>query len=175
MTVRRPRGGLLSRIAGRLMGRKRAPPPPRPPVGAEFPGGGPTPDDFRLAIEQVLREEQGRFGIRTHVVSLIEFREAVGPRWPRLADKVMLIAEGVINLHLGSGNLYSRQGSDFFLLLFRNLPQAEARRRALVIAQELGTRLVGDQFRGVDIPLALAAEISLEDVFLRLTGRTLVE
>jgi len=166
MTVRRPRGGLLSRIAGRLMGRKRPPPPPRPPVGAEFTGGGPAPDDFRLAIEQILREEPGRFGIRTHVVSLVEFREAVGTRWPRLADKVMLIAEGVINLHLGSGNLYSRQGPDFFLLLFRNLPQAEARRRALAIAQDLGTRLVGDQFRGVDIPLALAAEIPLEDVFL---------
>ena len=122
-----------------------------------------TSEDFRLAMEQVLREDQGRFGTKLHVVSLVEFREAVGERWVRVSDKVMMIAEGVITKHLGSGNLFSRQGSDFFTLVFRTCGADEARMRAHAIAQELGTRLVGDQFQGVDRPLALSAEMDLAE------------
>lgn len=122
-----------------------------------------TSEDFRLAMEQVLREDQGRFGTKLHVVSLVEFREAVGARWARISDKVMMIAEGVITKHLGAGNLFARQGSDFFTLVFRTCNADEGRLRAHTIAQELGTRLVGDQFQGIDRPLALSAEMDLAD------------
>jgi hypothetical protein len=168
MSDTRPRPGLISRIASRLIGGKDG--EARPVVAGlrnqrESPPESNTPDDFRLAIDQMLQEDQGRFGIRPHVISLVEYREAVGERWKKISDKVMMIAEGVINLHLGPGNIFSRQGSDFFMLVFRSTHPDEARRRALIIAQELGTRLVGDQFEGIDIPLALAAEVSLDDMF----------
>lgn len=120
-------------------------------------------EDFRLAMEQLLREDQGRFGTKLHVVSLVEFREAVGERWSRVSDKVMMIAEGVIAKHLGTGNLCARQGTDFFTLVFRTCSADEGRLRAHTIAQELGTRLVGDQFQGVDRPLALSAELELAE------------
>lgn len=122
-----------------------------------------TSEDFRLAMEQVLREDQGRFGTKLHVVSLVEFREAVGERWAKISDKVMMIAEGVITKHLGAGNLFARQGTDFFTLVFRTCSADEGRVRAHTIAQELGTRLVGDQFQGIDRPLALSAEMDLAD------------
>lgn len=125
-----------------------------------------TREDFRLAMEQVLREDQGRFGTKLHVVSLVEFREAVGERWAKVSDKVMMIAEGVITKHLGAGNLFSRQGTDFFTLVFRTCSADEGRLRAHTIAQELGTRLVGDQFQGVERPLALAAEMDLAEAVL---------
>lgn len=125
-----------------------------------------TREDFRLAMEQVLREDQGRFGTKLHVVSLVEFREAVGERWAKVSDKVMMIAEGVITKHLGAGNLFSRQGTDFFTLVFRTCSADEGRLRAHTIAQELGTRLVGDQFLGVERPLALAAEMDLAEAVL---------
>lgn len=125
-----------------------------------------TAEDFRLAMEQVLREDQGRFGTKLHVISLVEFREAVGERWNKVSDKVMMIAEGVITKHLGAGNLFCRQGTDFFTLVFRTCSAAEGRVRAHAIAQELGTRLVGDQFQGVERPLALSAEIDLTDAVL---------
>lgn len=128
-----------------------------------------TSEDFRLAMEQVLREDQGRFGTKLHVVSLVEFREAVGERWARVSDKVMMIAEGVITKHLGIGNLFARQGTDFFTLVFRTCSADEGRIRAHTIAQELGTRLVGDQFQGIDRPLALSAEMDLADA-LQLDG-----
>ncbi|MBX9635193.1 MAG: hypothetical protein K2X44_09450 [Magnetospirillum sp.] len=122
-----------------------------------------TDDTFRMTTQQMLAEDNGDFQVKLHIISLVEFREGVGDKWGRLADKVMMIAEGVISLHLGPGNISGRQGSDFFVLLFRTVDNNEARRRALIIAQELGTRLVGDQFVGDERPLALAAEVSLED------------
>ncbi|MGE5516349.1 MAG: hypothetical protein ACM31D_11085 [Bacteroidota bacterium] len=122
-----------------------------------------TDDAFRMFTEQLAQQEDGAFQVKLHVISLVEFREAVGDKWFKLADKVMMIAEGVINMHLGAGNVFNRQGSDFFVLVFRTCDDIEGRRRALVIAQELGTRLVGDQFIGSEVPLALAAELSAVD------------
>ncbi|HTH17514.1 MAG TPA: hypothetical protein VL974_12735 [Magnetospirillum sp.] len=122
-----------------------------------------TDDAFRMVTEHLAKQEEGAFQVKLHVISLVEFREAVGDKWLKVADKVMMIAEGVINLHLGAGNLFGRQGDDFFILIFRTCDNSEARRRAVTIAQELGTRLVGDQFLGNERPLALAAELSMED------------
>ncbi|MBC7951961.1 MAG: hypothetical protein H7Z12_09130 [Rhodospirillaceae bacterium] len=130
---------------------------------AQLPPAQLTDDAFQMTTKQMLTEDDGAFQVKLHVISLVEFREAVGDKWSRLADKVMMIAEGVINLHMGPGNMFGRQGTDFFVLLFRTVDNDEARRRALIIAQELGTRLVGDQFIGEEIPLALAAEVPLED------------
>ena len=118
---------------------------------------------FRLAIDAMAKDQSGKFQVKLQIISLVEFREAVGDKWGRLADKVMMIAEGVIKQYLGEGNSSNRQGQDFFVLVFRACSQAEGRRRALLIAQELGTRLLGDQFVGMSVPLALAAEVTLAD------------
>jgi len=177
MGEKRSRPGLLSRIAApiakaakrvaRRMGEETEDDEVRRlmemGVDTSRPPAPLTDDAFRMATEQMLKEDDGAFQVKLHVISLVEFREAVGDKWARVSDKVMMIAEGVINLHLGPGNVFGRQGSDFFVLLFRTVDNDEARRRALTIAQELGTRLVGDQFIGDERPLALAAELSLED------------
>ncbi|WP_291721026.1 hypothetical protein [Magnetospirillum sp. 64-120] len=182
-SAQRPRNGLLSRIAAPIASvarrmKKRGQIDDMSPEEAEreiemarraaqnAASDSLTDDDFRLAMEQVLREDQGRFGTKLHVVSLVEFREAVGERWAKVSDKVMMIAEGVITKHLGAGNLFSRQGTDFFTLVFRTCSADEGRLRAHTIAQELGTRLVGDQFQGVERPLALSAEMDLTDAVL---------
>jgi len=120
-------------------------------------------DSFTLTLEEMLAEDAGRFQVKLQIISLVQFREAVGEKWNRLSEKVMLIAEGVIAQHLGAGNVCGRQGQDFFVLLFRSVPHAEGRRRAILIAQELGTRLLGNQFIAGDQPLALAAELDLAD------------
>jgi len=120
-------------------------------------------DSFTLTLEEMLAEDAGRFQVKLQIISLVQFREAVGEKWTRLSEKVMLIAEGVIAQHLGAGNVCGRQGQDFFVLLFRTVPHAEGRRRSILIAQELGTRLLGNQFIAGDVPLALAAELDLAD------------
>jgi hypothetical protein len=169
MSEGRPRSRLLSRLAQplaamtrRVVGGRNA--KAAAPGEAVAPQSAPlVGDSFALALEGVLQEDEGRFQTRLQIVSLIEFREAVGDKWHRVAEKVMLIAEGVINLHLGQGNVCGHRGPDFFVLVFRTCSAAEARRRAVLIAQELGTRLVGDQFSGFQRPLALAAEVSLAE------------
>lgn len=161
------KGGLRTALArplaaiGRLMGGGKA----DAPVAAlkETASTSLVDDSFTLALEGLLAEDEGQDQTKLHLISLVEFHEAVGDKWARIAEKVMLIAEGVINLHLGAGNVFGRKGPDLFVLVFRNTPAPEARRRAVRIAQELGTRLVGSQFAGHDRPLALAAEISLAD------------
>jgi len=121
-------------------------------------------DDFSLTLEQMLAEDAGAFNLKLQIISLVQFREAVGDKWLRLSEKVMLIAEGVIAQHLGPGNASGRLGQDFFVLLFRSVSADEARRRAHLIVRELGGRLLGDQFVAGDEPLALAAEIDLGDL-----------
>ena len=182
MSRKRSRSGLLSRIAApiaeaaRRMARRRAAEAEaleeaeRQVDLARQLGGSPffaplAPEDFRMAMEQMLGQDQGRYGTKLHVISLVEFHEAVGERWHRVSDKVMLIAEGVITKYLGSGNLFARQGTDFFTLLFRTGSPADATARAQAIAQELGTRLMGDQFQGAERPLALATEMDLGAAF----------
>ncbi|MBI3446147.1 MAG: hypothetical protein HY055_12495 [Magnetospirillum sp.] len=156
--LRRPLAAL-----GRLMGSSAPVAEETIALPAETRAQALVDDSFTMALDGLLTEDDGRFQTKLHLISLVEFHEAVGDKWSRVADKVMLIAEGVINLHLGAGNVYGRKGPDLFVLVFRNTPPAEARRRAVRIAQELGTRLVGSQFTGHDRPLALAAEITLAD------------
>lgn len=170
MSRKQPRSGLLSRLIGPIAAIKRRLGGSRDDAAAAAVGAHENSslqalldDSFTLALEQVSQEQAGRFQTKLQVVSLVEFREAVGEKWYRISEKVMMIAEGVINLHLGAGNVFGRQGQDFFVLIFRTFDAAEGRRRALTIAQELGTRLLGSQFSGHDRPLALAAEVALED------------
>ncbi len=167
MRAGRFRAGLLSRL-GRsvrrlVAGRRRDDAPAARIAAAEDREGRLVDEDFRLSIDTLRQDQDGRFQTKLQIISLIEFREAVGERWPRVADKVMMIAEGVINAHIGAGNLFTRQGQDFFVLVFRTCPQPEGRRRALMIAQDLGVRLLGDQFIGLERHLALAAELALAD------------
>lgn len=173
MAKKRSQGGLLSRLtaplakAARRVTRRVSDDEARELMEAALAEAEKAPaqltdDSFRLFTEQLARQEQGAFQVKLHIISLVEFREAVGDKWPKLSEKVLLIAEGVINAHLGAGNIFCRQGSDAFALIFRTCDNTEGRRRALIIAQELGTRLVGDQFVGAEVPLALAAELDMD-------------
>ena len=167
MPAGRSRAGLLSRLGRRVRrlvaGRRDADVPATRVAAADGRDDRLVDEDFRLSIDTLRQDQAGRFQTKLQIISLVEFREAVGERWSRVAEKVMMIAEGVINTHIGAGNLFTRQGQDFFVLLFRGCPQTEGRRRALMIAQDLGVRLLGDQFIGLERPLALAAELSLAD------------
>lgn len=161
---------LLARLTGpvgtvmrRIMGEGEGAKPAATLARRSVPDAPIVEDSFRLSLQQMQAEDEGRFSTKLHIVSLVEFREAVGDKWGRLSTKVLMIAEAVIGLHLGAGNTFGREGQDTFILIFRTCPPAEARRRAVTIAQDLGARLLGSQFDGGDRPLALAAEVSLAD------------
>jgi hypothetical protein len=152
---------LLSRILGRLTSRAA---PVRRAVARSSRGGvSGGLAAFSRTVQDMLTADPG-LGTRLHIISVADFREAVGAKWSRLADKVALIADTLIRRHIGAGNVYSREGDDTYLLLFPALPRDEARRRVTVIASEISHHLLGDGVVGGERPLALIANVALAEV-----------
>jgi len=153
--------GLLRRRPPAEEPEEQAPTDETPANDASAPNGGDGANDsFMLSLDALLAETTGQFYTKLHVVSLIEFREAVGLKWHKLAEKVMMIAEAVLSHHIGNDGFFARQGEDFFVIAFRGLTEEQGRARAATAANELGRRLLGNQFTEGAIPLALAAEVS---------------
>lgn len=130
---------------------------------------GTTTADFdeeppNLTLEELLKEDLGAFGGKMHIISLMEFREAIGSaRWLKLSVNIMLIAEGVLRSRLGHTHAYVQRGSDMFLLGFRGLGEAEAKLRAIAIAEEIGGRLAGANF-GAKQALVRTGEVDPEEL-----------
>lgn len=99
--------------------------------------------NIQMTLDDVLKQEAGRYGTKVHVVSLAGFRDAIGTdKWRKMADKVMMIAESAIHRNLGKGGVFGRRGEDMYVLVFR-LPPREALGRSQLIAKEVGERLLG--------------------------------
>lgn len=100
-------------------------------------------EPVHMSLDEMLASEPGRFFTTLHVVSLAGFRAAVGDQWAKLAEKVLLIAEGVIHRHMGTDGVFGQRGDDMFVLVFSRLTEQEAGERTETIAAELGERLLG--------------------------------
>ncbi|MDO8606547.1 MAG: hypothetical protein Q7R40_08430 [Phaeospirillum sp.] len=100
---------------------------------------------------------------KLHVVSLAEFRDWVGEKWPRLAGKVALIVEQVIRRHAGSGNPFCQDGEDRWIIAFPELSPEEARQRTLAVVEDLGRHLFGEQSGEGQRSMAVAAEVFVTD------------
>lgn len=114
-------------------------------------------------LEQMLARDPA-IKAKLHVISLVEYRESVGEKWPRLIDKVGIIVDQVVRRHIGRGNTFCRDGEDCWILAFPELSPDDARRRTIAVVEELGRFLYGQQQgSGPDRPVALAAEIAVAD------------
>lgn len=109
------------------------------------------------SLEAVLHQEGRLFGEKIYVISLKEFREALGEEWHKHWERALIIAENVVTRHLPTGaNHYFRPDQDHFLMLFAHLPAEKRPAAAVALAQELGSKLIGAQFEqgGPQIRLA---------------------
>jgi|GEM_PF-2138671 len=118
-------------------------------------------DFSSLTLDEILRLEPGILATRLHVITLRRFKESIGAEWERLADKVGLIADGIVRRFLGPKTICGRHGDDTFILSFTGQSEAEGRRLAVVIANELMHRLIGERFVGAQI---CVAEIAPDDL-----------
>ncbi|MBI3446583.1 MAG: hypothetical protein HY055_14795 [Magnetospirillum sp.] len=121
-----------------------------------------TVDSAAEWLEQMLCRDPS-IKAKLHVISLVEYRESVGEKWPRLVDKVGIIVDQVVRRHIGRGNTYCRDGEDAWILAFPEVSPDEARRRTVAVVEELGRFLYGHQDDGQDRPVALAAEIPVTE------------
>lgn len=134
-------------------------------------------DDFgdqeiHQTLDDVLRQEAGRYGTKVHVVSLTGIREVVGPdKWRKMAEKVQMICESAIHRHIGKGGVFGRRGEDLFVLVFSRLEPLEATARSQQIAKEIGERLLGSArfsasnlvcFTAVDLSQAMGEDGQLD-------------
>ena len=113
-------------------------------------------------LEQMLQRDPS-LRAKLHVISLVEFRDWVGDKWPRLATKVGIIVEQVIRRHAGVGNPFCPDGEDRWIIAFPDLTADEARRRSQAIVEDLGRHLFGDQSGESQRPMAVAVEVFVED------------
>ncbi|MGB0670071.1 MAG: hypothetical protein ACPGNT_01130, partial [Rhodospirillales bacterium] len=114
-----------------------------------------------LSLEDMLKSMSGRFS-KVHLITFADFRHALADRWNTLGEKVMMIAEGTVRRHLDKGDFFNRHGEDAFLMVFAKLNEMEGRARAARIADELGRRLVGAQFKGLENAAIRTAEVAAE-------------
>jgi len=118
--------------------------------------------EFDHMLEELRHRPDGGAG-RLRAVSLADFRQAVGDKWPRLADKVAMIAEQLIRRRLGAGNLFRRVDDQTWLLLFPRIAPAQARDIAVAIAQDISRHLLGERCVGGERPLAVAAHLNVAE------------
>ncbi len=119
-------------------------------------GRRPRQTPFEAAVAHLSALPDGGAG-RVRAISLADFRQSVGEKWARLADKVAIITDNLIRRYIGVGNVYQRQGDDVWLLAFPALSADEARTVATLIAQEISRHLLGERCVAGERPQALAA------------------
>lgn len=83
----------------------------------------------------------GRFGL----IGLQDLREALGPRWPELRERVSDLAETVISRHLTPGDVFELQDDGAYVVLFARLNKAEADFKCRVIGKEITQKLLGSE------------------------------
>jgi hypothetical protein len=114
-----------------------------------------------LTLTDLMRESETRASGRVQVITLGEFRSAVGELWEKYEPRILLIAESTISRMIGRGNTFIPQDKDTWLLLFPALKEAEALKRADAIAARIGEKLVGARFSEMPPPLPEASKLDL--------------
>ncbi|OJX81783.1 hypothetical protein [Magnetospirillum sp. 64-120] len=115
-------------------------------------------DPFIQMLEVLKLRPDGGVG-RVRAVSLADFRQAVGDKWPRLADKVSIIVDRLIRARLGEANLFRRVDEETWLLLFPKVSPEQARALTVAVVQDISRHLLGEGCVGGTRPLALAAHV----------------
>ncbi|MGE3332752.1 MAG: hypothetical protein AB7I36_03855 [Rhodospirillaceae bacterium] len=118
-------------------------------------------DGVALALTDIVQEAETRASGRVQVITLGEFRAAIGELWDKYEARILLIAETTISRMIGKGNTFIPQDKDTWLLLFPALSEPEALKRADAIAARIGEKLVGAQFTEVPPPLPEASKLDL--------------
>ena len=118
-------------------------------------------DNVSLTLSNLARETETRASGRVQLITLADFREAIGELWDRYENKILIIVESTIGRMIGKGNTYIPQDDDTWLLLFPDLSEDMAQQRADAIAASIGEKLLGAQFSAHEAPLPTASKLDL--------------
>ncbi|GAB6053526.1 hypothetical protein JCM17960_23460 [Magnetospira thiophila] len=132
---------------------------PKPPHWSERLEG------FTQTLDDVLDSTPPDLGTAVHVISLSAFREVVGDAWERLAPKVQLMSENLIQKYLDPKDIYQQPAEDMFVLAFPAKTPDSAHFKAREITIDLGNRLMGSHFDPGGGALVHTAEVPTAQAF----------
>lgn len=158
---------LWKRVAGHLVGGDR--PSAKPPLPDKAPPAAPIDLlAFARRLKGALDQQGGVTAGTIQIINLDSVRQALGDRWPRLADRVAALADMVINRRTERHDMVTRLDGPLFLIVFTRLDAAGARTKCALIAEEIERHLLGwsADFKAVRVSAAVARltakEVTLE-------------
>jgi hypothetical protein len=77
------------------------------------------------------------------MINFDSIRERVGPTWPKLQDRVEILAEKIIQDEMSSRDRYLKAGNAEFLVFFANATPEESRIRCFAIVEAIHEKLFG--------------------------------
>ena len=102
---------------------------------------------FELAVRQAMKGDASDPVVvagKLQMVGLESVKEALGEKWPAVADRAHALAERTIQRHLRPGDIVRRSADDGYLVLFSQLSPTEAQFKANAIADEIKEKLTGE-------------------------------
>ena len=118
-------------------------------------------DSVSMTLSNLARETETRASGRVQLITLADFRAAIGDLWAKYENKILIIVESTIGRMIGKGNTYIPQDDDTWLLLFPGLSEDAAQQQADAIAASIGEKLLGAQFSAHEAPLPTASKLDL--------------
>jgi hypothetical protein len=106
-----------------------------------------TDTDFDSRLRELL-ERPGQLALmsgRVNIIGLQKIKERFGSAWERMAERAERIARNTIERHLDDGDMYTSVNSITYVMVFARLSQEQAQMKCLMIADEIGKALFGEQ------------------------------
>jgi hypothetical protein len=137
-------------------------------------------DEFAQQLNQLLLQQRSILSGNIHLVGLSKIRDQLGDEWPRIADRAQDVAYKVIQRMCRPNDVFTRYGELSFIIIFSDLTADQAQLRCHDIGEEIGRRLLGENFaaEATDVSTGVFESdgslvfnaVSKEELIQRLTG-----
>lgn len=106
-----------------------------------------APRDFEAVTrEQLARRHRGTPVVagKLRLVGVEEVKQATGERWPKLRERTLRVAAGIIRKRLSNADVFSVTADDGFVICFADLDEEAAAFKAKAVAEEIRATLIGE-------------------------------
>ncbi len=149
-------------------------------AGALLDREGKTPEDIDREIEsevQAIKQQRGETlkgealllekwksaGDLVYILDLVPIYDAIGGREGHLGQRMAEVCENIFGHHVAPGDGHAYAEGDLFFMRFREPDDAAGFRNAAIIINDIGTQMMGERFKTIDIP-GLVAVAKLTDI-----------
>jgi hypothetical protein len=103
-------------------------------------------DIFAERLNRILWQRRSILSGNIHLVGLQKIRVRLGAEWPRISDRAQDVAQKTIQRFCKPDDIFTRYDELSFLIIFSDLSVEQAQLRCHEIGEEIGRRLLGDNF-----------------------------